>query len=264
MQNHPDTGPRHVFAVDFDGVLCDSAAESAVAAWRAGGRLWPDCQGAEPPEACRQRFIRLRPLIETGYQTVLLTGLIARGLDEAAIAARFAELCQALLQEIGRSRTELDQLFGAVRDAWIAQDPQDWLGRQRFYPVIDTFAEKIKTDPVFILTTKQARFVRTLLEGYGIAFPDERIFGLDSGRKKEEILEQLLERPEYRNAVWHFVEDRLATLLRIAGRERLQGVRLYLADWGYNTARDREQARRHPAITVWNPRQFLAVQSDSV
>ena len=251
-----------VFALDFDGVLCDSAAENAVAAWRAGAYLWSQCQGVEPPADYQRRFIKLRPLIETGYQTILLLGLIVKGLSDQTIAERFPELCQSLLQEIGHSRAQLAQWFGQVRDEWIARDLGDWLGRHRCYPVIETFAEKFKTEPMFILTTKQERFAKALLNGRGIAFPENRIFGLDTGKKKEDILEQLLKHPEYQNATWHFVEDRLATLLRVAQRDSLKPVRLYLADWGYNTALDRENARRHPAITVWSPERFLAVQSD--
>jgi hypothetical protein len=142
----------------------------------------------------------------------------------------------------------------------MTQDLQEWLSRHRFYPeVIERFVEQMEITPVVILTTKQERFVSALLDGQRIRFPSERIFGLDTGKTKEDVLEQLLECSEFPDATWHFVEDRLATLIRVAGRERLQQVHLYLADWGYNTARDREEARKCPRITLWNSERFLMV-----
>lgn len=248
------------FALDFDGVLCNSAAENAVTAWRAGAHLWPHWQGAEPPSAYQQRFLRLRPLIETGYQTILLMGLIAEGVSDDQLRAQFTPLADRLLHRIGRTPADLVALFGATRDAWIAADLADWLGRHHFYPgVRDRFAAYCRTEPCFILTTKQQRFIVALLAGQGIPFPAEHIYGLDRGRRKEEILEDLLGHPEHIGATWHFVEDRLPTLRRVAARPALAGVRLYLADWGYNTPADHAAARAHPAITVWSPEQFLRV-----
>ena len=136
----------------------------------------------------------------------------------------------------------------------------DWLSRHSFYPgVIETFATRVETDPVFILTTKQERFVATLLHARGIRLPAGHIFGLDAGKSKEDVLEQLSRHPQFQGARFHFVEDRLQTLIRIAGRSSLRDVLLYLADWGYNTPRDREKAGSIPRITIWNSDTFLDV-----
>ena len=250
----------NVFALDFDGVLCDTVAETAVTAWRAGRTLWPAWQGLEPPAEAAQRFIRLRPLLETGYQAILLMGLIQRGLSDETISSQFAELSENLLAETGYSRAECARLVGQTRDQWLAQDEADWLGRHRFFPhAITAFARKINSEPVFIITTKAERFVIALLGARGVRFPPERIYGLDRKLPKEAILQQLLQAPEWRDARFHFVEDRLKTLLRILAIPALQPVHLYLADWGYNTAHDRETARRTPGVTVWSPAEFLAV-----
>lgn len=251
----------HIFALDFDGVLCDSVNEAGVTAWRAGRDFWPEAPGVEPPPAHLQRFIRLRPLVETGYQTLLLMGLIHKGLSDEIIARQFPDRCQQLLDEWGISAADCAERFGSARDAWIATDMDDWLGRQRPYPlVIDAFTAALASHPLFIVTTKQERFVAALLAGWGIGFASERIFGLERGKPKEAVLAELSQQPQWRDACWHFVEDRLATLERVAGYEGLAAVKLYLADWGYNTRADRERARAHPAITVWNPQSFLVVQ----
>lgn len=248
----------NVFALDFDGVLCDSAAESGVTAWRAGSRIWPQWRGLEPPADDLCRFVKLRPVIETGYQTVLLMKLIHDGLSDACIMAEFSKRSEILLEELGWTREQCGQLFNQTRAAWMQQDWEDWLGRHRFYPQVwKTFTEHLASEPIFIVTTKQERFVEALLDAADVAFPVERIFGLDKGQTKEAVLERLLQDAEFRHAHWHFVEDRLKTLLRITNCASLSRVRLYLAAWGYNTAEDRRMARRLPFVTLWNPEQFL-------
>ena len=249
-----------VFALDFDGVLCDSAAETGVTAWRAGGQIWPQWQGPEPPSKYLSRFIELRPVIETGYEAILLMRLIYAGADDDTLGLEFRELCSRVLEEMDYSPAELVHLFAQARDAWIDSDRDDWLSRHRFYPeVIEAFATKVETDPVFILTTKHERFVRELLHSLGIRMPPGHIYGLDALKSKQDVLEQLSQRSEFHNARLHFVEDRLATLIRVAQMSRLRHILLYLADWGYNTARDREKARAVPRITIWSSDRFLDV-----
>jgi hypothetical protein len=38
------------------------------------------------------------------------------------------------------------------------------------------------------------------------------------------------------------VEDRLPTLINVITDDRLDTIRLFLADWGYNTPEDRDSA----------------------
>ena len=249
-----------IFALDFDGVLCDSAAEMAVTAWRAGAQIWPAWDVPEPPSEYLSRFLRLRPVIETGHQSILLMRLIDNGLGDETIALQFPELCTRLLEETEHPPAGLVRLFAQARDIWIDRDLDDWLSRHTFYPeVIKTFAKKAITDPVFILTTKQERFVRILLQSRGIRLPADRIFGLDTGKSKEDVLEQLSQRSEFDGGRFHFVEDRLQTLIRVAGRRRLRHVLLYLAAWGYNTPKDREMAASIRRITIWDSSDFLKV-----
>ncbi|HAK59340.1 MAG TPA: haloacid dehalogenase [Nitrospiraceae bacterium] len=258
MQNRQTI--QNVFAIDFDGVLCDSAGEAGTTAWRAGGRLWPDWQGPEPPAAYLGRFRKLRPVIETGYQAVLLMRLIHDSMDDETIEREFSERCARIIEERGCSSDDVARLVSQARSDWIDRDVDDWLGRHSFYPgVLDAFTAKAEHDPVFILTTKEERFVRTLIDSRAIRLPGSHIFGLDTGRSKEDILDELSQRPAFREARFHFVEDRLQTLMRVASRSSLDHILLYLAGWGYTTDHDREQARAIPRITVWNAASFLDV-----
>jgi hypothetical protein len=200
-------------------------------------------------------------VLETGYQTLLLMGLIQKEPDDAIIMTQFPELSAQLLKETQLSVQQCARWFGEARDTWIAEDLADWLSQQRFYPrALEKFKETLATHPIFIVTTKQERFVAALLGGWGVTFPRERILGFDRGKPKEALLADLLAQPQWQLGCWHFVEDRLETLLRVASHKPLAGVQLYLADWGYNTQAARNIARQHPSITVWNQESFLVVQ----
>jgi len=249
-----------VFALDFDGVLCDSAGECAVTAWRAGRRIWPGWPGEEPPAECRARFVRLRPVVETGYQMIPLMKLIRDGVDDAAILDGFLPLCDALMGRYRLNKRQLVELFGRTRDEWIAENSGDWLSRHRFYPgVIPRLREALVSHPVFILTTKQERFTRQLLDAEGVRMPEEGVWGLERNLGKGEILEHLIAAPSLRGGRIHFVEDRLDTLMEVTKNPLLERVCLYLADWGYNTPAQREQAVRHPRVTVWTIDRFLLI-----
>ena len=247
-----------VFALDFDGVICDSARETAVSAWRAAGRFWPDLRGAEPPPDALEGFVTVRPVLETGYQAPVLMRLVARGIPTHDILADFAQLYSKEVADCTAPREQLLQVFGETRDRWIAQDPADWLSRHRFYPgVIPALRRAMELAPIYILTTKQERFARELLNSATLDFPCDRLFGLESGRTKEGILAELVQAPASRGHTFHFVEDRLQTLERVIDCPVLADVRLYLATWGYCTADGKRTADAHHRITLWDLPDFL-------
>ena len=71
------TPPMRVLALDFDGVICDSAPETALTAWKGCRELWP--QGPEFTPDLQTRFCRLRPVMHTGFEAIPLMRLIETG-----------------------------------------------------------------------------------------------------------------------------------------------------------------------------------------
>ncbi|NET17065.1 MAG: HAD family hydrolase, partial [Okeania sp. SIO1H6] len=53
-----------------------------------------------------------------------------------------------------------------------------------------------------------------------------------------------------------FVEDRLKTLLSVQKQSDLKEVELFLADWGYNTQKERESVTQYPPIHLLSSTQF--------
>ncbi|GAB4263032.1 MAG: HAD family hydrolase [Methylomicrobium sp.] len=231
-----------VYALDFDGVICDSAVETAMTGWKAACRLWPDMSEASLSKASIDCFRRVRPAIETGYEAIIAMRLIHLGISDHDICVGLEGHKQRVLDELDIAVDDLKRLFGEVRDRWIHEALDEWLAVN---PLFDGIAEKLRnlTDARqswWVVTTKQERFVRQILNANRITLSDDRIFGLDRNKSKERILLDLVERQPEGQFV--FVEDRLPTLINISRNPALESIRLQLADWGYNTEQDRLDA----------------------
>lgn len=236
-----------VLALDFDGVLCDSARETGISGWKAAATLWPDMAATWPPEPLLEAYCRARPVIETGYEAIAMMRLLQDGAAAEDLLESFPRRLPEAVARSGTDATGLKALYSAVRDRWIHEDPNEWLSLSPLYPGAAETLNALPPDmDCYIVTTKQERFVARLLAHRGVEFPAERIFGLDrqvsAGMNKEAVLGEILRRHPGRRI--DFVEDRLATLRRFLTRPELTAVRLHLACWGYNTEPERREAER--------------------
>mmetsp|Transcript_17971 Transcript_17971/g.29844 ORF Transcript_17971/g.29844 Transcript_17971/m.29844 type:complete len:266 (+) Transcript_17971:21-818(+) len=252
--------PAHAYALDFDGVLVDSADETGYSAFRATKRLWPDIFLPDlQPEDIISRFRKLRPVIETGYENILLMRLMMEGVDDSKILSSFRKLKVELLARLNVPKDELIQRFGRERDLWIEEDPATWIAINRFFPgTVD--AVNFSSSPVFVITTKQRRFCTLLLSSAGVTLPDEHIFAVPTGLEKAEIIQQLMQRDDCQGRTFHFVEDRLDTLEAVASVPGMKNVRLYLARWGYNTKEERDRALETPNVRLLDLGDFVKMQ----
>src|SRR5207245_5553315 len=99
-------------------------------AWRAYRRLRPAVP-PEPPPGLFERFARLRPLVETGWEMpVLMHALVARA-SEVELSREWRP--DTWLADLGASREAVGAELDRVRDEWIARDEAGWLESHRFY-----------------------------------------------------------------------------------------------------------------------------------
>ncbi|WJX77558.1 hypothetical protein P8452_60854 [Trifolium repens] len=254
-----------LYALDFDGVICDSCGESSLSALKAAKVRWPslfDGVDSTTENWIVDQMHIVRPVVETGYENLLLVRLlletrtpsirkssVAEGLAVEGILENWSKLKPIIMEEWGENRDALVDLFGKVRDEWLEQDFAAWISANRIYPGVSD-ALKFASSRVYIVTTKQSRFADALLrELAGVTIPPERIYGLGTGPKVE-ILKQLQKRPEHQGLTLHFVEDRLATLKNVIKEPELDKWNLYLGNWGYNTAQEKEEAAAISRIRV--------------
>ncbi|HIK28585.1 MAG: HAD family hydrolase [Oscillatoriaceae bacterium SKW80] len=245
-----------ILALDFDGVICDGLLEYFQTAWRTYCQIWQPSQQTPPP-GLEEIFYRLRPVIETGWEMPVLIRALLLGISEEKILQSWVSIASQLLVEENLQAKDIGEKLDSLRDEWIARELTDWLSYHRFYPgVIERLQQAIALAvKIVIITTKEGRFVCQLLQQAGIELPPGYIFGKELQRTKHYILRELLEKNTETQTIW-FVEDRLKTLQVIKQQPELKNVRLFLADWGYNTLVERESVKQDPRIKLLSLSQF--------
>jgi hypothetical protein len=240
-----------ILALDFDGVICRSAGEACVSGWKAAGRLWPERFRGVVPAAVLGGFERVRPVMEVGFQAVLLVRLLHDGCPVEEILGHAPSLFSDLMRREALSRDRLVRLFGTTRDGWMAENLSEWIGYHGFYAgTVEAMNQS--ACPAYIITTKEKRFAVALCAAAGLRLPEDQVFGLESGRKSM-VLRQLARR--HPNARIHFLEDRLGALLQADAGVGVD-LRLYWAAWGYHTRAESIRAAALADITVLSLEQF--------
>jgi hypothetical protein len=234
---------RSILALDFDGVLCDGMKEYFHSSWAVYCQLWFGQGNA--PRGLFDRFATLRPAIEQGWEMPLLVWALRQDYDIQPES--WSKLVPELLASSGYRPPQIAAAMDEVRDQAIQTDLFGWLGLQRCYPGT---VDRLNSLPAgifpVIITTKDGRFTRQLLESQGIYLPADAIYGKEMQQSKADTLRQLLPTAA---KIW-FVEDRLPTLYSIVTQSDLASIELFLADWGYNTVAERTAGIDHAQITV--------------
>jgi phosphoglycolate phosphatase-like HAD superfamily hydrolase len=197
-----------------------------------------------PPERHDElltRFTAIRPIVETGWEMVVLLGLLverppARD-SELRDEAGWVEARDAYLRATRLEQAEVARAFDEGRVRWIERDPQSWLALHRLYPGIAAWLRRLLTagQPVVVLSTKGKEFLDAILAAHDIRFPPGRVIGkAEPRRAKWEVLRELAAQDGVPPGGLWFVEDRLPTLLELRRRAPdLAAAGLFLADWGY-------------------------------
>ena len=246
-----------ILALDFDGVICDGLLEYFQTAWRTYCKIWQP-ETTTPPPDLADKFYRLRPVIESGWEMPVLLRVLLLGVSESQILPDWSTVLHQCIDSENLQPSDLGQQVDKIRDEWITNDLEGWLALHRFYPgVIERLQSILETPtPFFIVTTKEGRFAKQLLQQQGIELSKDRIIGKEIKRPKHQTLRKLIhEFTGNFGSLW-FVEDRLNTLLSVEQQSDLTQVKLYLADWGYNTAAHQDEVGNHPRIQLLSLSQF--------
>lgn len=259
------TDTPRVLALDFDGVLCDGRPEYFETARRAYAAVWPGADVARAG-ALGAAFSAARPLVESGWEMPLLLHALVAGVPEVERVDRQAWRATArkLLDGAPVDAGGLGRALNAARDAWFAADPKGWLGHHAFYPgvcarVVQALDAGVH---VAIVTTKAERFARALLAAQDPRLASVPIIGREPDRtvpKPESLLRLGRDHglPADASGLW-FVEDMLETLELVRATPGLDGARLFLAGWGYNTLEHRAIAGSDGRIVLLSLRDIVA------
>ena len=244
-----------IVALDFDGVICNGLPEYFLSTQKAYQLIWHE----QPLNSdLAPVFYRLRPVIETGWEMPVLMRALVLGIGETEILANWLSIRDRIIDSEGLNSSKIAQQLDEVRDRWIKNNLKEWLALHQFYPGIIQRLKGIffSETKLFIITTKEGRFVQQLLAKEGINLPPSAIIGKESQRPKSETLRLILQDNSVAAAQIWFVEDRLKTLLAVQKQTNLAGISLFLASWGYNTETERNSLPANSQIKLLSLRQF--------
>ncbi|MBR8828166.1 MAG: HAD family hydrolase [Gomphosphaeria aponina SAG 52.96 = DSM 107014] len=246
--------PPKILALDFDGVLCDGIIEYFQTTKLAYAQIWDN----SATDDLATSFYKLRPVIETGWEMPVLLRALVLGINEAKILENWHLVAEEIVISEQLEPKELAHQLDTVRDQWIESDLDSWLGLHRFYPGVVTRVSEIINSPtqLYIVTTKEGRFVKQLLHNFGIQLPQELIIGKECKRPKHQTLRELMAGGGVTSENVWFVEDRLKTLTSVQQQPDLPGMGLYLAAWGYNTQQTRDSVSYDESIKLLSLEQF--------
>lgn len=231
-----------LLALDFDGVISDSAREAFVVALRAWRELAPSTPlpaAAERDSSLYARFLEAMPLGNRAEDFAVILAALERDRplpDQAAYDAFYAEVDPELLRHF-------HQRFYQLRHEWCDRAPGEWFALMRPYAAFCGLLQRRACDVILaIATAKDRRSVRSLLERYGLAalFPDERVLDKETGVSKRSHIEYFAEFFGLGFDEITFVDDKVNHLDNVASL----GARCVLAAWGYNGPREQRLARQ--------------------
>jgi len=244
-----------VVALDFDGVICDSAREVFVVALRTYASL--------VPESWLAAEVAGRGEPASWHRTELATDSLGRAFSELMPLGNRAEDFGVSLRAIDSGvaipdQQAYDAFYRGLDSDWLiafhasfyeqraalrGSDPDTWLALHDHYPTLsELLGRHSERARLAIATAKDAVSVRLLLRAFGIddLFPGEAIADKETGIHKTDHLGVLRDRFGTAFEEMIFVDDKVNHLLKVAPL----GVRPVLAAWGFNTPREHAEARR--------------------
>jgi phosphoglycolate phosphatase-like HAD superfamily hydrolase len=245
-----------VLALDFDGVISQSAPEAFVvslrtyAALRPRSRLAAEAAQLDGRRAPPDTAVRASPL----YAPFVGAMPLGNRAEDYAVILHALEEARSLPDQESydawRDREDpawlarYHERFYAQRRALSESDPEGWLALLPPYPaLLEVLRRRAGDARLAIATAKDTRSVAALLARYGIAdlFEAGLVLDKETGHSKTAHLEALQARTRIPFGEITFVDDKVNHLDRVAPL----GVRCALAAWGYNGPRECEIARAH-------------------
>lgn len=225
-----------LLALDFDGVISNSAPEAFQVALRTWRELRPDTRA---DDACYASFLEMMPLGNRAEDYAVELA----ALDAGRVLADQAEYDVFKAEQDPETLRRFHKRFYRVRAALFREDPAAWHAMMRPYDeLLDLLRRRAGEVELAIATAKDRASVGRLLDAYGVAdlFAADRILDKETGVSKTAHLEHLQDQTGLPFAEMTFVDDKLNHLEAVG----VLGVRCALAAWGFNGPREHEAARR--------------------
>lgn|GEM_PF-841761 len=216
---------KRVLALDFDGVIWDSAGECFQTGWRA----YEELTGRRLDQREFERgFLRGRPLARTGHDFYTLLALMEEDPERDLAQMPY----ESFLKERSRradSAAKFDRVFYMLRAHIRDTDPALWASWQQPYPELLEVLEKWEEQfsGLALATTKDTASAQALLNSTGRYWP---VFGKEFSEHKADQIQGISQHFKVSPSKVLFIDDLLENLHQV----KPTGASTALADWGYN------------------------------
>jgi phosphoglycolate phosphatase-like HAD superfamily hydrolase len=240
-----------LLALDFDGVISDSAPESFVVALHTYVALRPGTSidpiqdridalavtGVHQDESYRD-FVELMPLGNRAEDFGVVLSILDSGLE-----VRDQRGYNAVRDAAGREFLDtFHERFYRFRRDLRAANPERWTQLLGPYPRFVDLLKRRGADTILALATaKDRESAIWLLSDYGLSalLPADRVLDKEAGPDKKAHLRALQQQLDLPFKDITFIDDKVNHLDAVAPL----GVRCALAAWGYNGAREHAEAK---------------------
>jgi phosphoglycolate phosphatase-like HAD superfamily hydrolase len=250
-----------ILVSDFDGVICDGLREYFYSSKLVYQEIWQDF--SLDLDSLQSTFNLLRPVVETGWEMPLLLRVLTWGETPENILNNWQNIKEKAVKILdleGIKIVSLSQTLDSVRQRQINNNLESWLNLHSFYDgIIAKLKNLIKQDiKLYIITTKEGKFTRKLLEKEGIFLSENAIIGKEVKRPKYESLRLIIKAEKVNPSDISFIEDRLEALELVHQQKDLQEVKLFLALWGYNDYLTKVKAENNSQINGLSLANFIS------
>jgi phosphoglycolate phosphatase-like HAD superfamily hydrolase len=250
-----------LLALDFDGVISDSAPESVVVAMRTYLALRGDSRLRAGRDPLLSRGVPDRAAIDadalySGFVDLIPLGnraedyaVVLSALDERRAIRGQAEYDAYRSGFEATWLREFHRLFYRERAVLARSDPTRWYALMRPYPeVLAALRRRHGGVTLAVATAKDRRSVGNLLRHYGIddLFAPDLVLDKETGVRKSAHLEHLHSALGVAYPRIAFIDDKVNHLDDVTHL----GVRCGLAAWGYNGPREITHARERGHLVL--------------
>lgn len=234
---------KRVLALDFDGVIWDSAGECFQTGWRAYQELTGQVLDGREYE---RGFLRGRPLARAGHDFYILFALMEENPERDLAQMPYEDFVKERSRRAEQA-ARFDRIFYLLRSHLRDTEQKTWLEWQRPYPellaVLDEWEEKFSG--LALATTKDTASAQALLNSTGRFWP---VFGKEFSEHKADQVLGIAQHYKVKPSEVLFIDDLLENLHQV----KPTGARAALADWGYNLIPHRAQAKEegYPVVSI--------------
>lgn len=226
---------KKILALDFDGVLWESAGEN----WEIGYLAYKKFSSTLPYNAKNnKKFLHGRYLARSGEDFYYIFKLMdeSPNLDLRNLTRTKWVNFKKKHKKSAEAFTE--EFYRIRRDAR-ENNYKKWAKMQGPYPEMLKEIKKLKKyfDKIYVTSAKDVRSIKLLLKDYKLDF---EVFGREHSIHKHEQLGMLKKLHQLEHGDIYFIDDCLENLEPLIN----SGVNIFMSGWGYNSKQEQTKAKK--------------------